>query len=245
MKLAIVDDEAAERAALRAVIREYDAMHRLDMVTEEFSGGEGLLAAFHPYAFSVIFLDIYMDGLSGIETARKIREQDDETALVFLTTSEEHRPDAFSVFATDYLVKPCSRDAVFRVLDHLLRLHTKQEKQLLFTADRREYRLSLSDIASLEADGNYLLITTVKGTQYRARMPLREAEALLDNRFLRIIKGVTVNMDYVLQMNDTSCTMCTGMVLPMRSRNGKEIRQQWLNYKFVKIRQKQGTDLRL
>jgi hypothetical protein len=75
--------------------------------------------------------------------------------------------------------------------------------------------------------------------------PLREAEALLDNRFLRIIKGVTVNMDYVLQMNDTSCTMCTGMVLPMRSRNGKEIRQQWLNYKFVKIRQKQGTDLRL
>ncbi len=85
----------------------------------------------------------------------------------------------------------------------------------------------------------------MNGKQYRARMPLREAEALLDNRFLRIIKGVTVNMDYVLQMNDTSCTMCTGMVLPMRSRNGKEIRQQWLNYKFVKIRQKQGTDLRL
>lgn len=236
MKIAIVDDIAAERAGVQAVIRDYAAVHGFEITTEEFSSGEDLLAGFHPYAYSVFFLDIYMDGMTGIETAKMIREKDDEAAIIFMTTSEEHRPDAFSVFATDYLIKPCSREAVFRTLDHLLHLRTGQEKRLSFTADRRDYSLRLSDIVSVEADGNYLLITDRNERIYRTRMTFRDAESRLDDRFIRIIKGVAVNMDHVVQMGEKICLTDTGSRLPMHSRNGKEIRQQWLNYKFSRIR---------
>lgn len=236
MRIAIVDDAAAERAGLAAVLRDYATVHSLEISTEEFQSGEDLLAGFHPFAFSVIFLDIYMDGMTGIETAKMIREQDDDMAIIFMTTSEEHRPDAFSVFATDYLIKPCSREAVFRTLDHLLHLRTEQEKRLSFTADRRDYNLPLSDIVSVEADGNYLCITDRNERTYRTRMTFRDAEDRLDDRFIRIIKGVAVNMDHVVQMNEKICLTDTGSRLPMHSRNGKEVRQQWLNYKFTRIR---------
>ena len=236
MKIAIVDDIAAERAELQAVIRDYAAVHGIEIRTEEYSSGEDLLAGFHPYAYTVLFLDIYMDGMTGIETAKMIREKDDDMGIVFLTTSEEHRADAFSVFATDYLIKPCSKEAVFRALDHLLHLRTEQEKRLSFTADRRDYSLPLSDIVSVEADGNYLLITDRNERTFRTRMTFRDAESRLDERFIRIIKGVAVNMDHVVQMGEKICLTDTGSRLPMHSRNGKEVRQQWLNYKFNMIR---------
>lgn len=235
MKIAIVDDNPAERGALLKVIREYDAVHRLGLETEEFSSGEALLDVFSQFSFSVIFLDVYMDGLTGVETARRLRARDDAVALVFLTSSEEHRPDAFSVFATNYLVKPCSQEAVFHTMDHIMHLRTEREKRFSFAFDRQDYSLPLSDIVSLEADGNYLSITDRGGKRYRTRMTMREAESRLDGRFLRVIKGVVVNMDHVTQMDEKTCTMRTGKTLPMHSRNGREIRQQWLNYKFAKI----------
>jgi len=236
MKIAVVDDQAAERGALLGIIREYGAAHALELEPVEFSAGEDLLLAFRPFAFSVIFLDIYMDGMTGVETAKRIREQDDDVVLIFMTTSEEHRSDAFSVFATDYLVKPISRDAVFRALDHVLHLKTRQEKRFTFTADRRDYSLPLSALVSLEANGNYLTVSDRRGEQYRTRMTLRDAESRLDERFLRIIKGVVVNMDHVTQISGTACTVSTGATLPVHSRHSREIRQQWLNYKFARIR---------
>ncbi len=237
MRIAAVDDSTAERGWLLSALKEYAAMHGLELETDAFSSGEALLAAFHPFAFSVIFLDIFMGGMTGVETARKIRERDDAVPIVFLTTSEDHRPEAFSVFATDYLIKPCAPEAVFRAMDHILRLRTDREPRLSFSFDRQDHSLRLSDIASLEADGNYLIITDQKGRRYRTRMTLREAESRLDNRFLRIIKGVVVNMDHVVQMNEAVCTMNTGESLPMHSRNGRDVRQKWLNYKFARIRQ--------
>ena len=237
MRIAAVDDSAAERGWLLSALKEYAAMHGLELKTDAFAGGEELLGLFQPYAFSAVFLDIFMDGMTGVETARKLREQDDAVPIVFLTTSEEHRPDAFSVFATDYLIKPCVPEAVFRTMDHILRLRADGEPRLSFSFDRQDHSLLLSDIASLEADGNYLVITDQKGRRYRTRMTLREAESRLDGRFLRIIKGVVVNMDHVVQMTEAVCTMSAGGTLPMHSRNGRDVRQKWLNYKFARIRQ--------
>ncbi len=83
-------------------------MNQLEYHIDLFPGGEDLLGTYRPFQYTVIFLDIYMDGISGIETAEKIREADEDANLVFLTASEEHRPEAFSVFATAYLIKPCT-----------------------------------------------------------------------------------------------------------------------------------------
>ncbi len=237
MNIALVDDTASDRQGLEAILKEYDTINRIGMQFEHFADGADLLKDYQPLKYAIVFLDIYMDSLGGIETARRIRETDDDTVLVFLTTSEEHRPEAFSVFAAAYLGKPCRRDEVFRVLDHVLHVRTEKEKRFFFSFDRQEYSLRFSDIVSMETVGNYLSITDREHNTYRTRMTFSTAEKRLDDRrFLSLMKGVLVNLDYVLQIGDGRCLMQGGAALPLRLKDEKELQQKWLNYKFAKIR---------
>ena len=237
MNIALVDDDAADRLRLEQLLKEYDTIHHLDLRIDSFSGGEALLENYTPFRYAVIFLDVYMDGISGVETAKGVRAVDDDTSLVFLTTSEAFRPDAFSLFATSYLIKPCERDELFRVLDHIFRLRTASGGRFSFSYDRREFSLAYGDIVSLETDGNYLAITDKSGQRYRTRMTFSAAMERLDSRFLVLIKGVAVNMDRIAQIQDGRCRMQDGRLLPLHVKQQADLREQWLNYKFTKIRE--------
>ena len=237
MNIALVDDDAADRLRLERLLKEYGTIHELELRLDNFSGGEALLEGYTPFRYAAIFLDVYMDGVSGIETAKAVRAVDDDTSLVFLTTSEAFRPDAFSLFATSYLIKPCARDELFRTLDHIFRLRTVSGGRFSFSYDRRGFSLAYGEIVSLETDGNYLAVADKSGQRYRTRMTFSAAMERLDNRFLVLMKGVAVNMDRIAQIQDGRCRMQDGTVFPLSVKRQAELREQWLNYKFTKIRE--------
>ncbi len=222
---------------MERIIGEYGAVHQLAVRVDHYSSGEALLAGYEPFRYSVLFLDIYMDGISGIETARAIRAVDDDVGLVFLTTSEMHRSDAFSLFASSYLCKPCTEEQVFRTLDHIFHLRTEGEARFSFSYDRERFSLRYADIVSLQTDGNYLSVTDTAGRSYRTRMTFSAAMEQLDNRFLTLVKGIVVNMDHIAQIQDGQCRMRGGAVFPLHSKRQTELREKWLNYKFTKIRE--------
>lgn len=238
MNIALVDDMEADRLPLKEMIDEYGVIQRLAIRVDSFSCGEMLLENYEPFRYSVIFLDIFMDGISGIETARAIRAVDDDVNLVFLTTSETHRSDAFSLFASSYLCKPCSKEQVFRTLDHIFHLRTEGEKRFSFSYDRERYSLRYADIVSLETDGNYLSLIDAAGHTYRTRMTFSVAMEQLDNRFLVLMKGIAVNMDHIALIQDGRCRMRGGTVFPLHSKRQTELREKWLNYKFATIRRR-------
>ena len=108
MKAAIIDDIALCRAEARSCFVRYiqDTCAGETPVVEEFSSGEEFLSRFTPGDYDIIFIDQYMDGLSGMNTAREIRSRDELAALVFVTTSREHAIESYGVRACGYLVKP-------------------------------------------------------------------------------------------------------------------------------------------
>ena len=237
MNIALVDDRDADRVHLERILKAYDSIHHVGMACSHFAGGEALLKEYQPFKYAVVFLDIYMDGLSGIETAKGIRKVDDDARIVFLTTSEAFRPDAFSLFATSYLIKPCAEEQVFRTLDHIFRLRTGGEGRFSFSYDRQDFSLPYGEIVSLEMYGNYLTIADRAGRTYRTRMTFSAAMEQLDSRFLVLMKGVAVNMDRIAQIQDGCCRMKDGRVLPLHVKRQATLREQWLNYKFTKIRE--------
>ena len=237
MNIAMVDDDELDQQDLELFLMEYGTIHQIEMHLDSFSAGAALLENYTPFHYAVIFLDIFMDGISGIETAKSIRAVDDNTSIVFLTTSESFRPEAFSLFASSYLIKPCGREELFRTLDHIFRLSTTGGGRFSFSYDRRKFSLAYRDIVSLETDGNYLVIADKAGQRYRTRMTFSEAMNHLDNRFLVLMKGVAVNMDRISQMQDGHCRLQDGTVLPLSVKRKDELREQWLNYKFTKIRE--------
>ena len=237
MNIALVDDDAGDRLRLEQLLKEYGTIHGLDLCIDQFSDAEAFLRGYESFRYAVIFLDIYMDGLSGIEAAREIRKVDDDAKLVFLTSSESHRADAFDLFAVSYLGKPCAQEQVFRTLDHILRLRTDGEKRFSFSYNRQSFSLLLGEIVSLETEGNYLVIADCQGRTYRTRMTFFAAMKQLDPRFMELQKGIAVNMDRIAQIQDGRCRMQSGTVFPLRVRSRKELREKWLNYKFAKIRE--------
>lgn len=237
MNIAIVDDQASEREHLKALLQTYAQQRNANLNCSEFGSGEEFLQSFAAYRYSVVFLDVYMGGMTGIETAKKIRESDKDTVLFFLTTSESHYSDAFSVFASAYFEKPCEQDGLFRALDHFLLRVDSRERTFSFSYARNDYSIPYSDLISLETQGNYIAITVRGGNVFRTRMTFSAARDKLDARFLTLMKGVVVNMDFIKEIEKNLCYLTSGSSLPVNKKKEKELRETWFNYKFAKIRE--------
>lgn len=239
MNIALVDNNREDLQKLAQILKEYLAIHRLDLEIACFSDAASFLEGYRPLRYTMVILDIYIDGMTGIDVAEKIRAVDGDVLLVFLTASEDHRAEAFRHYASAYLIKPCSETELFRTMDHLLHLHTeKDEKKFVFVCDRREVGLRHDNILSVQAERNYVMITEVSGGTWRTRMSFSEAQQLLsqDSRFLTIIRGVIVNLDHVEQISGGVCRLTDGTSFPVSSLRLKEIQQVWSNYHFVKQR---------
>ncbi len=246
MNIAIIDDVPDEIKEVTALLKQYAALNQIEIEIDRFSGAEAFLKKYRPLLFTVIFLDIYMEGMTGIEAAQRIRETDSSVALIFLTTSEEHRADAFRCHAYDYLTKPVQKDSLFRTMDYLLRIQTETEGQkLLFSSNRREYILPYSEIKSIRTESNgsnYLEIMDVSGNTYRARMTFSSVSRQLmeDSRFILLQPCVLVNLEHIAMLKENCAVLVGGEQLAFSARRAKEIRHVWQNFMFANIRDKSG-----
>ena len=240
MNIAIVDDLSPESDALMDILNEYAAINKLALSIDVFPSGEDFLRCFSPFSYAVIFMDVYMAGMTGVEAARKVRETDRHTLIVFLTTSGDHRADAFSIHAYDYIEKPTKREKLFRVMDDILQNHTSLfSDKLSFSSEGQDYALPYPDIVSvMTAQRNYLEIVDRFGNKYLSRMTfstiVKELEK--DNRFLQINRTTLVNLEQVKSFKDVTCLLKNNASFPIYSKKTKEIEQKWQNYMFSRIR---------
>ena len=190
MNIALVDDIPSELDRLEAILDDYAASNGLNIDVSRFSSAEELLDAYRPYQYTIVFLDIYMQGASGVEAARLIREMDSDTIIVFQTTSTEHMADAFQTHAYEYVIKPVQPERIFALMDDVLRRSAAARgKRFSFTCGRQNYELAYSEIESVQGSGNYLNVTDSRGNAYRTRMTFSAASKTLleDARFLQLM----------------------------------------------------------
>ena len=114
LRLAICDDLPEEREALLALLEQAP----IATVCAQFASSEELLEAFRPGGFDLLLMDIYMDGMTGVEAVRKIREMDETIPIAFTTTSTEHTLESYRLSVLKYLEKPVQQ----KEIDDLLRL---------------------------------------------------------------------------------------------------------------------------
>ena len=105
IKIAIVEDEAAVRDQLTDYVRRYTRQYGTEFEVTCFTDGDEILENYRP-AFDIIFLDVEMKRLNGMETAQRIRELDDDVLLIFITNMAQYAIKGYSVGALDYVLKP-------------------------------------------------------------------------------------------------------------------------------------------
>lgn len=239
LKIALVDDEQIHLDEMARICRQFGEENRLEIEITGFSDGESFLRSDDEY--SVVFMDIYMNDSDGILTAKRLRERDSGCILIFLTSSAEHMPDAFSCHAFEYIVKPFSPHRVKEVLRDAMKIIPIPSKFVELYSDRKTFRTTLDDIVSAVTDAHYLDIELVNGTSLRCRMTMSQFVELTnrDERFILVNKGITVNAEYITDFENNCCILENGTRFPIRVRDRLKIEQMVRDYNFDKIRSRQ------
>jgi two-component system response regulator AlgR len=201
MKALIVDDEPLARARLGALLRELD---QVEVVGEAGDAGE-TLAQLDKLAPDILFLDVRMPGMSGLELARHLARLPDPPAIIFTTAHGEHAMEAFEAEAVGYLLKPVRKEKLAAATERAQRLSARQlvavagpEPRTHLPVRHREgiRLLRVEDIICLVAEQKY---TTVRhtGGEDLIEDSLRQLEAEFGSRFLRVHRGALVNRTFL------------------------------------------------
>jgi len=148
MRIAICDDEKVFRKMLKSELNIYAKDKALDFLYDDFTDGESLLKSKSIY--DLIFMDYMMGEINGVETARKLREKNDKTVIMFLSSHSQAVFESFEVNTFRFLVKPIDKKTLFKALDDYFLLYSK-ENFLVLTDCPKIIRLNCDDIIYVEA----------------------------------------------------------------------------------------------
>jgi two-component system response regulator LytT len=196
LRALIVDDEAPARSELRYLL----AAHPEVSVVGEAAGAAEALELAHDLSYDVVFLDVEMPGLTGVEAAPLVRERHDPPAVVFVTAHERYAVDAFAIEAFDYLLKPVDPDRLARVVERLRERSSEialpVEKIPVVVSGGTEL-LDFDQVHYVQADGDYSRVHTYDRS-YLCTSSLGELEEKLPaGRFARVHRSYLVNLSKV------------------------------------------------
>ncbi len=227
MNIAICDDEEAIREQIKELIEK----EKPGVCPGIYETGDGLLAA--GGQFDLVFLDIQMDGTNGIETAKILRERDEDTILIFITGIREYVFEAFDVAAFHYLLKPIEEDKfheVFGRAEKELEKRKKQRRETVFIKTRnRGFTLEKDSILYIESRGKKVEIHTL-GETIEAYASMNELEGQLGAGFYRCHRGYLVNMAYVTEYDSESIILNNGEYVYLAKEKYGEFVKAYMRY---------------
>ncbi len=197
MQIAVVDDNVNDRKSVVQYLRKYEQEISDPFVISEFSGSVPFLSSYN-YQYDFIIFDIDMPQMNGIEAAKKLRLEDSNVVLMFVTNMPQYALDGFAVDAVDYIVKPISYpDFRLKMQKAMRYIAVSKEHILSIITAEGIIRVSTSDIYYLESRLHYVTFHTKSG-EYRARATLRDFESELTGlHFARCNTSFLVNLRYV------------------------------------------------
>lgn len=237
MNIAIVDDCRDERCLLVHFINQFYRDTPVYKQIFEFESGESFLENWTPESYDLIFLDIYLDGINGMEVAEKIRELDAECILVFITNSREHAIKSYRLRAFDYLVKPLHFEAFSESMQHCDR-ELKQRNHYIEVKESRTFiKIRVNDIVFTDYSNHYIQIHT-KERMVRSYMRFEDFSPMLlcYPQFLCCYRNCIVNMDQISSISKNDITMIDGEHMPITRSKRQEIHQHYTDYQFQKLK---------
>ncbi len=245
MTIAIIDDNQHDSDYLAALLERYQQLNSRQLRLLRYPSGELFLA--EPFASScqLVFMDIYMEQIDGIETARRFRQLNLDALIVFFTASREDIWRAVALHECfDYIDKSTLN---YQKIESLLNdAHKKlryQAKILEFYHGKQRIRLPLARTACLVSQDKYTCITFAGGQEARYRVTFSSLYSMLetDAHFLLCNRGVLLNMDYIKKAGRDVFVMTTGQSFPIRKNNRSQIIQTFNDYQFAKLNQQEDS----
>lgn len=201
--IAFIEDNLNNQKEFDRYLEHYKEQNQLVCSISYFEDGETFLKSFRQNLYDLIFIDIILPGISGMDLARKIREMDDKTLLVFATNAPQYAVQGYSVNAQDYLLKPVSEFDFQQLLKRcLVHIADREEKYLLFTLSDGVKRVRISQITYIESLRHKITVHTDQ-EDFLISETMKELEQrLTPYYFFRCNNGYLVNLKRVTGFRD-------------------------------------------
>ena len=215
MRIAVIDDQPADRETIAALVTRWAKDRAETAVSVPFPSAEAFLFAYsEDRDFDILLLDIEMSGEDGISLAKRLRQEGCAAEIVFVTSHFELAGEGYEVDALHYLVKPVSQDKLSAVLTKAADRLKAAPPSIVISSDGETVRLTERELLYVEAFLHYLVLHT-EGRDYRIKEPLSDFAGRLSEDFFRIHRSVLVNLRRIVKITRTDVTLDSGDILPV------------------------------
>lgn len=235
MKIAVCDDETNFIETICSLLEQWGKERGVRVTLYRLTNGDDLIDTQQSECMDLIFLDVIMPLLSGIDTARELRNtQQTVPPIVFLTSSREFAVDSYEVKAFNYLIKPVDRARLFCTLDEFL--ETCHLAKIFFTAKTADgfCRIAIADVNYLEAQNKQVLMHLSNGRTIAIRELFSKCvEAFSpENGFCRCHRSYVVNLNNVERFSKTEVVMADNTAVPLSRNSYAMFKETYFNYMF-------------
>ena len=232
MKIAIVDDEINEQAIIEKYIREWaDAGNEL-VEFSCFDSSESFLFSWEDTKdYNLLVLDIEMGEINGLELAKRVRAEDKNIPIMFVTGYDEYMQYGYDVSALHYLIKPVNKERLFQALDKLSTREAEEVKILILNSEDGVRRVPVNQILYVEAAGHGSILHTVE-EMFKLKESLGEIERKVfpTGEMMKCHRAYLVNLRFVSAIQNANLILDNGEKLPISRSQMKKVQQEFLRY---------------
>lgn len=230
IRIAVCEDEPVICSQIQELLEQtaedLNAVCRID----SFYTGETLCEEIEHEGYDLIFLDIELPKMNGIDVARYIRETlgDEIMQIAYVSAKQEYAMELFEYRPINFLLKPLDKTKMKKVLEKYLKI-TRQNEQIFTYKKRFEvYHVPLSDILYFESKGRKVTIAARNGKDEFYGTLKEIKERIQDRCFLWIHKSILVNYRYIAKLKYDQAEMTDGAILQISQSRRVEIRRRYM-----------------
>ena len=213
-KIAICDDMEQDAQYIAAAVKKWAEQANVYADIRSFRSAEGFLFDYAAHKdYDILLLDIELGAMDGVTMAKALRKSNDTVQIIFITGYSDYIAEGYDVAALHYLVKPVSREKLFAVLDRAWEKHRRNARCLNLELSDELVRLPLYEVRYLDVHQNY--VTVHARQDYTVKRTLGEFEAQLDEGFLRVGRGMILNLKQIRRVTKKEVVLADGTALPL------------------------------
>ena len=235
INIAICDDDKNIIAELRKILTEYAVALNTKVDVYAFLNGQALVDYLSENHIDILYLDIQMDNLTGIEVGYKIRKElsNDDIQIVYISAIKDYAMELFKIRPNNFLIKPFSKEEVYETLKEALRLLDNKAKTFTFNVKGKDIKKKITDIIYFESSRHKVKIVTNDG-KFEFYSTIADVYKELENFGFAIChSSYIVNIEHIVEFNKDKVKMSNDVVIKISRGKSKDFFEQVAKYDMI------------
>ena len=234
LKIAVCDDSQIFLGCAVKLIQKWSDERRIPVELHTFNNGDELIAANTEERLDIIFLDIIMPLLNGMDAARELRQRDKSVKIIFLTSSPEFALESYEVKAQGYVLKPIAYEKLKELLDECAQSFTEEPKNIIIKTIAGYQKLYFHEIEYAEAQNKKVFFHLRSSNIVECVEPFHSFEDrfTLEDGFFKCHRSYLVYLQNVDYFTATQITTKSGRNIPVSRSYAKAFKEAYFSQMF-------------